>query len=106
MARKQEAIVYYGIEGALALFVSLGINVAVVSVFADGFYGKGVASIGLENAGRFLGDRFGIALRYIWAVGLLAAGMHPKSWICYSLTACLPTTMRPACLPTTMRTAF
>ena len=39
-ARKKEAIGYYRIESAIALFCALLINIFVVSVFARGFYGK------------------------------------------------------------------
>ena len=40
VARKKEAIGYYRIESAIALFCALLINIFVVSVFARGFYGK------------------------------------------------------------------
>ena len=40
IARKKEAIGYYRIESAIALFCALLINIFVVSVFARGFYGK------------------------------------------------------------------
>ena len=39
-SRKKEAIGYYRIESAIALFCALLINIFVVSVFAKGFYGK------------------------------------------------------------------
>lgn len=39
-----------------------------------GFYGEEEVDIGLENAGAYLGETFGAAMRIIWAVGLLAAG--------------------------------
>ena len=42
--------------------------------FSRGFYGKTKEDIGLENAGQYLGETFGTAMRIIWAVGLLAAG--------------------------------
>lgn len=74
-ARKREALAYFGIESAAALVVALAINLCVLSVFARGFYGRDPpAKIGLENAGEYLGDTFGPAMRVIWAVGLLAAG--------------------------------
>ena len=38
-----------------------------------GFIGT-CAEIGLENAGQALQNRLGVAARYIWAIGLLAAG--------------------------------
>jgi natural resistance-associated macrophage protein len=37
---RKEAIGYYRIESAIALFCALLINIFVVSVFAKGFYGK------------------------------------------------------------------
>ena len=59
VARKKEAIAYFSMESALALLISLFINLCVVSVFAKGFYGKGAGDIGLKNAGDYLGERFG-----------------------------------------------
>ena len=60
--RKKEGMLFFGIESAAALIVSLFINVCVVSVFAKGFYGKGIENIGLENAGNFLGETFGTSM--------------------------------------------
>ena len=60
--RKKEGMLFFGMESAAALIVSLFINVCVVSVFAKGFYGKGIEDIGLENAGNFLGDTFGASM--------------------------------------------
>jgi len=77
-ARKQEALAFYRIESGIALFLALLINICVVAVFARGFYGaEEPVEIGLENAGAYLGDTFGPAMRFIWAVGLLAAGGGP-----------------------------
>jgi natural resistance-associated macrophage protein len=73
-ARKLEAIAYYRVESAIALLCALLINIFVVAVFARGFYGQEGLDIGLENAGAYLGDTFGVAMRIIWAIGLLAAG--------------------------------
>lgn len=45
-------------------------------LWVQGFHretGKGL-QIGLENAGQYLGDTFGPLMKYVWAVGLLAAG--------------------------------
>ncbi|ONK59934.1 uncharacterized protein A4U43_C08F12450 [Asparagus officinalis] len=76
--RVQEALNYYAIESAAALFVSFIINVLVTTVFAKGFYGSEVANtIGLENAGQFLQEKYGAMLfpiLYIWGLGLLASG--------------------------------
>ncbi|KAF6254916.1 natural resistance-associated macrophage protein-domain-containing protein [Scenedesmus sp. NREL 46B-D3] len=73
-AHKKEALVYYGLESALSLLVSVFINAFVTCVFAAGFYGKALQDIGLENAGQYLGEAYGPALVYVWALGLLAAG--------------------------------
>jgi natural resistance-associated macrophage protein len=74
VSRKREAMRYFSIESALALLVSLFINVFVVTVFAKAFFGKGISDIGLANAGRYIGDTFGTTAAFIWALGLLAAG--------------------------------
>ncbi|XP_064613679.1 natural resistance-associated macrophage protein 2-like isoform X3 [Liolophura sinensis] len=92
----REANMYFFIEAAIALFVSFVINVFVVSVFAEGFYGRNSTEIydqcleadnphadvfnttetavDLFRGGVFLGCQFGIAAMYVWAVGILAAG--------------------------------
>lgn len=75
VSRKREAMAYFSIESAVALALSLLINVWVVSVFARGFAGDDNEAIGLENAGTYLGRRFGEHMKYIWAIGLLAAGV-------------------------------
>eukprot|EP00882_Tetradesmus_deserticola_P033095 GHRQ01037771.1.p1 GENE.GHRQ01037771.1~~GHRQ01037771.1.p1 ORF type:complete len:263 (+),score=71.73 GHRQ01037771.1:301-1089(+) len=41
-AHKKEAMLYYGLESALSLLVSVFINMFVTCVFAAGFYGKAV----------------------------------------------------------------
>jgi natural resistance-associated macrophage protein len=75
VAAKRDSVRYYNLESALALGVTLAINTAVISVFARGFYGRDAGqSVGLENAGQYLGRRFGRHFAVIWAVGLLAAG--------------------------------
>lgn len=74
----REALRYYSIESTLALMVSFSINMFVTTVFAKGFYGtKEAENIGLENAGKFLQEKYGQGLfpiLYIWGIGLLAAG--------------------------------
>ncbi|KAI5069664.1 hypothetical protein GOP47_0015965 [Adiantum capillus-veneris] len=74
----KEALRYFSIESAFAIFISFIINVFVVSVFAKAFFGTDVAeSIGLANAGEYLQAQYGggfFPILYIWAVGLLAAG--------------------------------
>ena len=78
-AAVREGNYYFTIEGGLSLFVSFFINLFIVAVFAKGFNeandtGIDVNSIGLESAGDNLETRFGSAAKYIWGVGLLAAG--------------------------------
>ena len=71
----KEGNYYFALEGALSLFVSFIINLCIVAVFAEGFYGEpGSKKIGLSKAGENLEDRFGTAAKYVWAIGLLAAG--------------------------------
>ena len=94
----REANMYYFIEAAVALFVSLIINVFIVSVFAEGLYGKknmdirmlcessnsseahrfpadnNTVAADLYKGGVFLGCQYGPAAMYIWAIGVLAAG--------------------------------
>ena len=67
---------YFSIESGAALLISLIINVCVVAVFAKGFHNPAHAgqAVGLENAGQYLGEAFGSHMKYIWAIGLLAAG--------------------------------
>eukprot|EP00052_Salpingoeca_macrocollata_P024155 m.215120 g.215120 ORF g.215120 m.215120 type:complete len:555 (+) comp22199_c1_seq7:1534-3198(+) len=79
----KEANFYYALEGSIALGVSFLINLFVVAVFANAFFGKKVVmdggeidagDIDLLNAGEALYHRYGVAIKYIWAIGLLAAG--------------------------------
>lgn len=74
----KEALRYFSIESACALFLSLIINIFVVTVFAKAFFGTDIAeSIGLANAGEYLQEQYGggyFPILYIWAAGLLAAG--------------------------------
>ena len=75
----RDTLRYYNIEAAAALLITLGINTSVISVFSRGFYdpSSGHAKeddIGLQNAGVYLGKRFGWHMQVIWAIGLLAAG--------------------------------
>ncbi|KAJ3673932.1 hypothetical protein LUZ60_005924 [Juncus effusus] len=77
-SKVREAVRYYSIESAVALLISLFINICVTTVFAKGFYGsKEADTIGLENAGQFLQEKYGTRLfpiLYIWGIGLLASG--------------------------------
>uniref|UniRef100_A0AAR2KPV0 Solute carrier family 11 member 2 n=1 Tax=Pygocentrus nattereri TaxID=42514 RepID=A0AAR2KPV0_PYGNA len=94
----KEANKYFFIEASIALFVSFLINLFVVAVFAEAFYGKtnmqvrqqcnesGSSYAGLfpynnetlevdiYKGGAVLGCYFGPAALYIWAIGILAAG--------------------------------
>ncbi|CAN6485688.1 unnamed protein product [Victoria cruziana] len=73
----REALGYYSIESSVALFVTLLINIFVTAVFAKGFYGtKDAKNIGLINAVEYLDREYGylFPVKYIWAIGLLAAG--------------------------------
>jgi len=82
---KVEANKYYIIEASIALLLSFIINLFVVSVFASGFYGVPDAdNIGLQTAGNYLGEKYGSIARYIWAVGLLAAGQSSTMTGTYS----------------------
>ncbi|XP_037600588.1 natural resistance-associated macrophage protein 2 [Cebus imitator] len=94
----QEANKYFFIESCIALFVSFIINVFVVSVFAEAFFGKTneqvVSKPGLWvvvnmrvnclSQGVVLGCYFGPAALYIWAVGILAAGQSSTMTGTYS----------------------
>ncbi|CAH8472060.1 unnamed protein product [Heterobilharzia americana] len=106
----REANMYFFIESALALVVSLMINVFVVGVFGAGFYGKNTTqvfenctlqghipvrftdaastfepdSVDLYTGGIFLGCEFGLACLYIWAIGILAAGQSSTMTGTYS----------------------
>lgn len=74
-AAVREANRYFAIESAISLAVSFLINLCVVAVFAKGFHRhESSKDIGLSNAGDYLRDAFGSSARYVWAVGLLAAG--------------------------------
>ncbi|KAG8585505.1 hypothetical protein GDO81_005052 [Engystomops pustulosus] len=75
----REANKYFFIESTIALFISFLINVFVVAVFAEAFYGKTNAEVGVV-----LGCYFGPAALYIWAVGILAAGQSSTMTGTYS----------------------
>ncbi|KAI8381421.1 natural resistance-associated macrophage protein-domain-containing protein [Radiomyces spectabilis] len=74
----KEANYYFGIESALALFLSFLVNLAIVVVFAEVFYdptSAGEKNIpGLADADVVLSRTLGSAAKYLWAAGLLAAG--------------------------------
>nr|ALD62535.1 natural resistance-associated macrophage protein [Mylopharyngodon piceus] len=104
----KEANKYYFIESSIALFVSFLINVFVVAVFAEAFYGKTNMEVGqkcnesgsphsdlfpannetlqvdIYKGGVVLGCFFGPAALYIWAIGILAAGQSSTMTGTYS----------------------
>ncbi|XP_034731547.1 natural resistance-associated macrophage protein 2-like isoform X2 [Etheostoma cragini] len=104
----KEANKYFFIESTVALFVSFLINVFVVAVFAEAFYGRTnqevysvcnqtgsphldlfplnnqTLEVNLYKGGVVLGCFFGPAALYIWAVGILAAGQSSTMTGTYS----------------------
>ncbi|XP_041440377.1 natural resistance-associated macrophage protein 2 isoform X1 [Xenopus laevis] len=104
----REANKYYFIESSIALFISFLINVFVVAVFAEAFYGKTNQEVFYEclntsspqsdlfpnntdplkvdifKGGVVLGCFFGAPALYIWAVGILAAGQSSTMTGTYS----------------------
>ncbi|XP_056441051.1 natural resistance-associated macrophage protein 2-like [Gadus chalcogrammus] len=104
----KEANKYFFIESSMALFVSFLINVFVVAVFAEAFYGRTNAEVhdvcnatgsphshlfpvdnqtlqvDIYKGGVVLGCFFGSAALYIWAVGILAAGQSSTMTGTYS----------------------
>jgi natural resistance-associated macrophage protein len=64
---------YLRIETPVVLLGAFLINLTVICVFAQGFYGTD-QEIGLQAAGDLLAERFGQQFKVFWAVGLLAAG--------------------------------
>ncbi|KAJ8260184.1 hypothetical protein GJAV_G00178050 [Gymnothorax javanicus] len=104
----KEANKYYFIESTIALFVSFIINVFVVAVFAEAFYGKNnqevnekcnrtgsphtdlfppdnsTLEVDIYKGGVVLGCYFGQAALYIWAIGILAAGQSSTMTGTYS----------------------
>ena len=68
-----EANIYNSIESGVSLFISFLINFAVVGTFA--YYNSlGVTNLDLRSADVALESAFGMGAKYIWGVGLLAAG--------------------------------
>ncbi|XP_062842248.1 natural resistance-associated macrophage protein 2 [Trichomycterus rosablanca] len=104
----KEANKYFFIESTIALFISFLINVFVVAVFAQAFYGKtnmevnqqcnetgsphtdlfplnnNTLEVDIYKGGVVLGCFFGPAALYIWAVGILAAGQSSTMTGTYS----------------------
>ncbi|XP_054033453.1 natural resistance-associated macrophage protein 2 [Dryobates pubescens] len=104
----REANKYFFLESCIALFVSFIINVFVVAVFAEAFYGRTNADVNavcvnsssphsslfpvnnqtlevdIYKGGAVLGCYFGPAALYIWAIGILAAGQSSTMTGTYS----------------------
>ncbi|KAK1151057.1 natural resistance-associated macrophage protein 2 isoform X1 [Acipenser oxyrinchus oxyrinchus] len=104
----KEANKYFFIESCVALFISFLINVFVVAVFAEAFYGRTneevhdvctnssspysnlfplnnqTLEVDIYKGGVVLGCFFGPAALYIWAVGILAAGQSSTMTGTYS----------------------
>jgi NRAMP (natural resistance-associated macrophage protein)-like metal ion transporter len=63
-------------------------------------YVSPLQNIGLENAGQFLGEAYGPAMVYVWALGLLAAGQSSTMTGAYTgqfvMTGYLQLKVRPA----------
>ncbi|MEW5319196.1 MAG: hypothetical protein WDW38_010361 [Sanguina aurantia] len=82
---KRIALTYYAIEAAIALFLALFMNVCIVSSFASAFYDTDqAADAGFLNAGDMLGDMYGKAFGYIWALGLFATGLSSTTAAVYA----------------------
>lgn len=93
----REANKYNSIESGLALVSSFIINFFVVCVFANAWYFNNGPnqdcktslnltddSVDLYSAGQYLECKFGSALKYIWAIGILAAGQSSTMTGTYS----------------------
>ncbi|XP_056590568.1 natural resistance-associated macrophage protein 2 [Triplophysa dalaica] len=104
----KEANKYFFIEASIALFISFLINVFVVAVFAEAFYGKTnmqvsqtcnetgsphtdlfplnneTLQVDIYKGGIVLGCFFGPVALYIWAIGILAAGQSSTMTGTYS----------------------
>jgi natural resistance-associated macrophage protein len=68
-----EANSYNRLESAFSLVISFFINMSVIGTFAY-YSDESNSDINLYNAHDALADTFGDSAKYIWAVGLLAAG--------------------------------
>lgn len=70
----KEANMYYSIESSIALFVSFLINLFVMAVFAAAFSSPEYVDPSLRVAGQWLYDKYGLTMKIIWGIGILAAG--------------------------------
>ncbi|CAI2385397.1 unnamed protein product [Moneuplotes crassus] len=73
-SKVKEANKYFAIEAGVSLFISFLINLAVVATFAYYHLKTGSSDIVLNNAHFALQESFGTNAKYIWAIGLMAAG--------------------------------
>lgn len=72
-------------QAAIALTFALFMNVCIVSSFASAFYNTDQAGdAGFLNAGTMLGDHYGRAFQYIWAIGLFATGLSSTTAAVYA----------------------
>ena len=71
----KEANIYNAIESAISLFISFVISTCVIATFAV-YLEKHpeTEDLDLQSASEALSETFGKTAKYIWAVGLLAAG--------------------------------
>ena len=71
-----EAIIYNCIESGISLLISFGISTCVIVTFAVYTLANPNANKDLDllSASYALKDQFGDSSKYIWAIGLLAAG--------------------------------
>lgn len=70
-----EANIYNMIESAFSLLISFVISSCVIATFAVySIKNPGAGELDLESAADALKETFGNASKYIWAIGLLAAG--------------------------------
>lgn len=73
-----EANIYNAIESGISLFISFVISTAVISTFASYVISNNLSpetvDLNLKTASKALSDTFGEGAKYIWAIGLLAAG--------------------------------
>ncbi|EDQ92574.1 uncharacterized protein MONBRDRAFT_905, partial [Monosiga brevicollis MX1] len=73
----REANKYSAIDSTISLLLSYVINVFIVGAFAEAFYNNpdfDSDNIDLISSGEYLTQKYGSAMKYIWAIGLLAAG--------------------------------
>ena len=72
---KAQANMYYNIESTITLFISFLINTSVIATFAEYTYDyKGAKELDLESASQALSQTYEESAKYIWCIGLLAAG--------------------------------